>query len=649
MKKLRIFGIINKIEQENILVDGEAKMGNYRNEIEQFIYKMCYQPIWDSVSTYIYHHPYALDLSFSRIKYPGYALLEDMVLEYTTNIRINGDILSFEAIVSCTLIMTDEKNNGYTCDMSQWLVVSCEATITDKLDSFKVQNIKPYKSNHRQNHKGQLVSSNIVPIIYKKDLDTVAAEFLSEYYPEALEKPMPVPIADIAEKMGLTLLQGYRISTNFSIFGEICFSEGTLEAYDLFESKTFSLDVHRGTILIDAYTFWERNLGCVKNTIAHEVFHWYRHRMYAAIRQILRKEKLIACRCPTEIAYPSKGSRWSDEQRMEWQANNMAPRILMPLSTFRQKVNELYAKFDYEEAPDKQQVLTNVAKELASFYGVSRQSAVIRMIETGYPEASSVYQHNQKTNLHSYISRDNAFYLYSQNFSFRKLINSGLFIYVDGRFVINDEKYVMQDDDGHNFLTSYAWANLSECTLQFTWKPSSVDRKKFSELSEAVFLRANAEGKISAFDQGQNKEVIEMSEELRQKREEFEKQKAIKDMTVLNKTCWQLIYEIIQAKGLSKSHFCALTNLGEEVYRKAEKNVDTKPSVRTIVAIARGLDLSLETTNLLMHLAGRDFTDEFEDQALQFCITGYQGKSIDEANEFLKSYGYEPLGSKQRI
>ena len=29
----------------------------------------------NSVSTYIYQHPYALDLSFSRIKYPGYALL----------------------------------------------------------------------------------------------------------------------------------------------------------------------------------------------------------------------------------------------------------------------------------------------------------------------------------------------------------------------------------------------------------------------------------------------------------------------------------------------------------------------------------------------------------------------------------------------
>ena len=71
---------------------------------------------------------------------------------------------------------------------------------------FKVDRIKPYKSASPKDSDGQAVSSNIVPIIYKKDLDDIANEFLAEYYPEALVKPVPVPIADIAEKMGLTIL-----------------------------------------------------------------------------------------------------------------------------------------------------------------------------------------------------------------------------------------------------------------------------------------------------------------------------------------------------------------------------------------------------------------------------------------------------------
>lgn len=632
-----------------IATEGDFWMSNYKNDVEQFIYEICYRPMWEEVSIFLHEHPHSLDLVFSRIQYPDTAVLEDMILEFPSNVRINGDHLLFDAVVSCTIELSEETEKG-TCsnESRQWLIVSCDALVTDKLEHFEVRKIRPYKTGISRNNDGQAVSSNIVPIIYKKDLDNVANEFLSEYFPEALEKPVSVPIADIAEKMGLKILQGYRISNDFSIFGEICFSDGQVEAYDLFKSQKYTLDVCRGTILIDAYTFWERNLGCVKNTIAHEVFHWYRHRMYAAIKQILRKEKLIACRCPTKEAYPSSDEVWTDEQRMEWQANSIAPRILMPLNTFRQKVDELYSAYDYESSPIKPSVLTCIADELASFYGVSRQSALIRMMETGYKEAASVYQYNRSSDLHSYVDRNDAFYEYSTNPEFRKLIDSGLFRYVDGYFVINDKKYITHEDSGEYILTDYAWEHLSECTLQFSWqvlKGADVHKHFPSE----ILHRANTDRKTSKYELSNNKPVIQMSEELKQKREEFERQNSIRKMTSINKTCWQLIYEIIQSKGLSKSHFCSLTNLGEEVYRKAEKNIGTNPSVRTIVAIARGLDLNLDTTETLMRLAGHAFGETDEDQALKFCITGFSGKPIEEANEFLESYNYEPLGTKQRL
>ena len=98
---------------------------------------------------------------------------------------------------------------------------------------------------------------------------------------------------------------------------------------------------------------------------------------------------------------------------------------------------------------------------------------------------------------------------------------------------------------------------------------------------------------------------------------------------------------------MSKAHFCNVTNLGEEVYRKAEKNKGT-PQLRTIVAISCGLDLDLSTTERLLTLAGHAFDESDENQALKFCITGLAGYTIEERNEFLASYGYEPLGTKER-
>ena len=83
-------------------------VGTYNNEIEQFIYTLCYRPMWEAAYTYIAEHPYALNLSYSRIQNPDSAMLEDMILEYTKNIRIDEDSLLFDAVVSCTINLTED-------------------------------------------------------------------------------------------------------------------------------------------------------------------------------------------------------------------------------------------------------------------------------------------------------------------------------------------------------------------------------------------------------------------------------------------------------------------------------------------------------------------------------------------------------------
>lgn len=625
-------------------------MSKAQNEIEEFIYKICYRPIWESVNNYIAAHPTTLNLSMSRIKYPDTAMLLDMLLEYATHIRIDEDSLFFDAILSCTIELQqfDEYRGDISGETSQWLIASCEAVITDKLKSLTVSSVKPWSKDTKPASTGVAASKSIVPIIYRKDLDKEATAFLEKYYPEALEEPLRVPIEDIAkEKLGLNVIQGYRITDNFTIFGQICFSPGTVKIYDLFKTSEKEQEVPRGTILIDAYTYWQRNSGCVNNTIAHEVYHWHRHRLYAAIKHILRNEKFIACRCPAEMSYPDEKEEWTDEQRMEWQANNLAPRILMPIQTFKIKVDELYKQYDYENTPLKLAVLTCIADDLASFYGVSRQSALIRMTETGYMEAKSVLQAINEKDWHSYVSREDVFYEYSTNEDFRKLLDSGKFRYVDGYVVINDEKYITTDDNGKATLSEYAWDNLDECTLSFIWQ--RIRRSKAKEvLPQIIFHRDNDEQDVSKYDSKQNASVIQLSEQMQKERRRFEQNEKIHRLSITDKNCWSYIYEIITIKDTSKPHFCDLTGLGEENYRKAEKGQKNDPTVRTIVAIGVGLKLDIETVEKMLTLAGRSFKDSPEDRALKFCITGLSGHPIEDCNDFLESLGYEPLGTKER-
>lgn len=628
-------------------------MGKAQNEIEEFIYKICYRPIWESVNNYIAAHPTVLNLSMSRIKYPDTAMLLDMLLEFATHIRIDEDFLFFDAILSCTIELTqfDEYRGDMTGETSQWLIASCEAVITDKLESLKVSSVKPWSKGTQPASAGIAASKSIVPIIYRKDLDKEATAFLERYYPEALESPVCVPIEDIArEKLGLNVIQGYRITDNFSIFGQICFSPGKVKIYDLFKTTEEGREVPRGTILIDAYTYWQRNIGCVNNTIAHEVYHWHRHRLYAAIKHILRNEKFIACRCPADMSYPDDKDEWTDEQRMEWQANNLAPRILMPIQTFTTKVDELYQqyRFDRSDTSTMLMTLTSIADDLAKFYGVSRQSALIRMTETGYPEAKSVLQAINEKDWHSYVSLEDVFYEYSTNDDFRKLLDTGRFKYVDGYVVINDDKYITTDEEGKATLTEYAWDNLDECTLSFSWQ--RIRRSAAKEiLPQIIFHRDNDEQDVSKYDSEQNASVVQLSEEMQRERKRFEQNEKIHRLTTIDKNCWEYIFDIITIKGTAKQHFCDLTGLGEEVYRKAEKHKDNDPTVRTIVAIACGLSLDIETVEKMLKLAGRDFKDNQEDRALKFCITGLSGHPISDCNDFLESLGYETLGTKQRL
>lgn len=102
-----------------------------------------------------------------------------MVLEFTKDIRIQDDHLLFNAVVSCTILLTEDNYKGFSsCDTSPWLDLSCDAKITDKLEAFVVASIKPYPGIRAMKKDGATVSKNIVPIISKKDLEAEATALI---------------------------------------------------------------------------------------------------------------------------------------------------------------------------------------------------------------------------------------------------------------------------------------------------------------------------------------------------------------------------------------------------------------------------------------------------------------------------------------
>ena len=236
-------------------------------------------------------------------------------------------------------------------------------------------------------------ANRLVPRIRKSCFEPEATRFLKKYCPEALVTPMAVPIEHIiTEKMGLTIRQA-RLTEDFSVFAQICFTSGVAEIYDKESDGYEEILVKAGTIIIDPDTLKRRNLGCMNNTLAHESVHWEKHRQY---HEFLSQYSNFHC---SAVPNETQQSNWTDEDWMEWQANGIAPRILMPIQTIRTAFHTFCEQYDfYRKNPDTSnesdinevfkissvrltQKFEWVRQQTAALYKVSKQSAGIRFEE----------------------------------------------------------------------------------------------------------------------------------------------------------------------------------------------------------------------------------------------------------------------------
>lgn len=213
--------------------------------------------------------------------------------------------------------------------------------------------------------------NTLLPYIPSSDYDKVATEFLETYYPNALYKPQPVPILDVAKnKMDLDV-QFLCLSEELDIYGMTIFDDGLVEFYDLIDGIYDTKGFKRKTILIDPEAVKKTNIGCQNNTIAHECVHWYKHRMYYKMQKISLPRQAKLCKCSVR----DLPTMTEDEEIMENQATGIAPKILMPKRAFEEFVSD----YDIRSEEESWREISDIAR----FFKVSKQSVKIRLQECG--------------------------------------------------------------------------------------------------------------------------------------------------------------------------------------------------------------------------------------------------------------------------
>ena len=622
----------------------DSRLDYYDAQDESPVQKLIDQRRYDEIKDAV------LDYMTEKVK-ENKATLSDIEIQNVVHIeQVDDGAISFSVIVSCD-IEHSISSTGRVSFTEKWLDVRCKVLLSVELTDFEIININ--ECEQQEDSDNDKYSGELVPIISRDAFENEATKFLEKYYPLALQEPVAVPVRKIAEDMGLSIIEDSLLSSELDIFGLVVFEDGNIKD----KNKNIVIrNAKRGTVLIDPRVYYERTLGTVNFTIAHECFHWYRHQPYHALMKMLGANdelgKIIQC----SIGSNAKDSeKWKAVDWMEWQANGVAPHILMPTNTAKIKISELVEKYHIHfDGTDGYQI-EEMISELAGFYGLSKQAVKMRIREMGYAkiDGAFTYVNGQYVTPFSFdasalsdnqsftISSADLFKAYCLNKDFRKAIDTGRFVYIEGHVCLDNEKYIVRSD-GQIKLTQYALSHIDECCFAFdkgySYQSKYQGQKYYTQMMYKILSQVAAQ-----------EYSFEMNAHNRTLLSQIQRASRSADAMRLYPGAFsETLVQLMKEKKLSNKKLADASLVGERTIQRLRNEEEYPTTVQTVLGLCYGLQLSVPEAEMLV--GKTDFNikpTNPQNNAYRCVLSSCAENSIYEVNEMLESCGFEPLGSSK--
>ncbi|HGA0551975.1 TPA: XRE family transcriptional regulator [Streptococcus agalactiae] len=614
---------------------------------DKYIFDTYYEQIVKTVKGFIFNNKDNTDLSTYMVPEPNGFIEFDNFELYKINYEIiNNCELNLEIIVIANVIV----RQYIKCEMeidtkTKFVSVYAEVELDSGIKNFRIYNTE-FKSDQYKKSRNLKLSKDWVPYIRKKDFDAIAEKFLRKYYPQALTQPTPVPVETIVSEMGLSIHQE-KLTIDNSVFGKMVFKDTDVEVIE--DEQLVSEHFNKGSILVDKDVVFKRNVGSYNNTVIHECVHWELHKVFHEVKMVLDKDHSQVSSWTEENLADS--SMWTSLDWMEWQANGIAPRILMPKVQTRIKIRELFQTLTLVN-PDisRSELVQEVVDNLATFFEVSRQAAKIRMIDLGFKEANGVYNYLDDRYMHNFAFELEAFdkgssytitsndlcFEYCFNESFRQIIDRNKFIYVDNHLCLKDKKFIYMTKDGP-IMTDYAYEHMDECCLIF-----KVKSKNFTSISNETYydyvlnrgVTKESEIKADFVDILQNPSLMDQLPPL--------------DMMKLGKKISELLKELpFEFSGTLRSHrkrknctqpfLAKLVGITERTLRDYETLEDNLPRLELTLSFCFALKLRPELSDDMIKKAGHQLTISPPHQVYKMLLSTSYYKPLGEINSILQA------------
>ena len=528
-----------------------------------------------------------------------------------TSVDIGASCLYFDALFTC------EKAEDLKKQKIEMLVDCC-CNLNDEFETVHTRGACP---TWKAYHPTSILPDDLVPVISKRDLDRIAAQIVKTLYPRAMDYAVPMSVGRITRELGLTV-QDVFFDEDGEVLGKIFFEDAHTVIKDLTTGIMSIIPVTKGTVFVNTLPGKITDNRIRNNTIIHECVHWLLHRPAFLLAKLWNREyTAVACRRPTS---GTASKQWTSLDRMEWQANALAPRVLMPdwathfiADNWLHRYNRLSPNLRMERTIDR----------LSQHFDVSRQLAKIRMVELGYHDAKDAFAYYEKRQ-HA-ISFENAATELQRNIAFREALESGIYAYVDNCLVIRDSKFICRADDGVLHLTEYAKSHLDECSLAFASRRINrgmlhgmlrYSLEDESYITGSALSPANFTTHAKALTSILNSLPLSFSETL---------------------------VSHMKRKGITSEQLADNCLLSASSISRFRRDSGQSVSMSVAVSLCIGLHLHPILSQDLIRKAGLTFNASYEHMIYQMLLYSMTNSSIYECNEYLRKMGMKPFGKEE--
>lgn len=622
------------------------------DSFEKYLEQNYYNEIFKAIQNYMWSHKNSLGLYSYVVLDMSYIKLDDIHVKSVSFHEAGGNLLEFNASVQADIILKGIGRSDYEADEQQvWFSVTFNGYLLNGLNMVVIKGVDLY-SRDKFNEEVSL-NKFLIPYMYSKNLDKEAEKFLEKYYRQALVTPMPIKMDLLLENMSLEMRYA---PLPDNIFGMTYFADADVEVCDALKKNIQNEHIEAGTILINPMIFFMRNVGSRNNTIVHECVHWDRHSKFFELQKLLNDE-VSHISCEVVEHYNVKTDGIDDALKwMEWQANALAPHILMPSEMTKVKFKEILSDTKSMYPSERPAVIAEFAvQSLADFFDVSVVSAKIRLVELGFEfvEGTSVYVDGRyyppysfkfdslKKNQTFTIDAKSLIIVSNFNPELSKLTHSGAMIYANGMLCINDEKYVTRSESGTPILTDYALEHVDECCVAFD-RNVRISRQYDDSYYRVCFLCRDIKSDNiveATYDKNykNNQDVTERAEEIRKTKallhETMKIQKDIAGMEFYECLAYHMKRKGVTEEQLAERSGLSVRAVGD--YHRMDKNIQ----LPAVLALCIGLNLKPEYCYSLIEKAGFSLKNTEDHMVYRFLIDNHTDENIESWNNTLSEFG----------